>query len=123
MRKNRFPIIQKLSHYVVGFAILMEGISEAEDFAQYWPYVIIFCSIGILIFIFTFYEHRIEQRWIKIHPLIQIMESVVLFLIGILYVHRNKHWLPYVVFLAAVAYLTVGIVGFLKLRKKQKLNI
>ncbi len=70
MRKNKYPILQKLGHYVAGFAILMEGISEAEDFEHFWLYVILFCSIGILIFVFTFYEHKIEKRWIQIPPLI-----------------------------------------------------
>jgi hypothetical protein len=42
-----------LYHYVIGFAITMEGISEAEDFSHTWSYVFLFCFIGMLIFVFT----------------------------------------------------------------------
>jgi peptidoglycan/LPS O-acetylase OafA/YrhL len=118
MQKNISRIAKKFSHYVIGFTILIEGISEAEDFTNNWPYVILFCAIGILIFIFSFYEQRIEQKWVKISPLIQILESIVLFFVGIMYTHHGKQWLPYVVFLAALGSLTAGVVQLVRLSKK-----
>jgi hypothetical protein len=118
MQKRTSHRVKKFSHYVIGFAIFMEGISEAEDFARDWPYVILFCAIGMVIWIFTFYEEKIEQKWVSVPVLINILESVVLFIMGMIYIHEGKHWLPYIIFLAAAASLTAGIIRCIRLSKK-----
>jgi hypothetical protein len=118
MQKNVSHLAQKFSHYVIGFAIFMEGISEAEVFTNDWPFVILFCAIGILIFIFTFYEQKIGRKWVSVPALISILESIVLFFMGMIYIHHGRQWLPYVVFLAAAGSLTAGVVRLVRLLKK-----
>jgi peptidoglycan/LPS O-acetylase OafA/YrhL len=118
MPKSRSTKIVAASHCLVGFAVFMKGTSKTNDLAHNWPLVLLCCSFGVLIFLFALFHRRVEKTWLRVSPLVSLLEAIVAASLGVVSMRHGQHLLPYAWFLASVGAVIAGVVHVAAPQKK-----
>ena len=119
MSRSRSPKAIAFSHYMAALTVFLKGITKADDLAHNWPLVVLFCSFGVLIFLFVLFHHQIERTWFRVSLLVSILESIVFVTVGVYSLRHGQHLLPYAWFLAGVLTGVAAVAQWVALRRKR----
>jgi drug/metabolite transporter (DMT)-like permease len=118
MPRSRSPRAITFSHCAMALAVFLKGIAKAEDLAHNWPLVALCCSCGVLIFLFVLFHHQIEKTWLRVSPLVSVLESIVAVALGVYSLRHGQRMLPYAWFFAAAGAGVAAVVQWVALRRK-----
>ena len=108
--------LQNLTHYLAGLVLLLKGITKLAYYPEHRFYVLAFILAGSIITIGTFFHHALEKRFRYITSFFHLIEAGALFLLGYLYAHEGKQYLPYPIYGAAVMFFMAAILGIIRQR-------
>lgn len=119
-KAKRIELLEKVTHYLTAFVILLKGLDKLETPGKFW-FGAIFLFIALFIGAGTFFHHRME-RWLRYFKAwVYTSEAVVMGSIGYLYMKEGKHMIQYVCFAAAVMFLVALVVYIRKSTKLKKI--
>lgn len=121
-KKNE--IFLTITHALTVLVVLLKGISKVNTPSKSWV-GILFIAIALFLAFGTIYHHRFEKILKHFKGYTFILESIVLALVGYMYVREGKHFIQYFCFfsLPHVYYRTYRIyTGFQKRSFKYFLN-
>ncbi|RDC65144.1 hypothetical protein [Adhaeribacter pallidiroseus] len=109
-------LLQNLTHYLAGLVLLLKGITKLAYYPEHRFYVLAFLLAGCIIVCGTFFHHTLEKRFRYITALFHLIEAGALFLLGYLYAHEGKQYLPYPIYAAAVMFFIAAMLGIIRHR-------
>ncbi|RAW02794.1 hypothetical protein [Pseudochryseolinea flava] len=116
-RTQRLHFLENVSHYLTAFVVIMKGVAKLEN-PDKLAFSIFFIIVGILIALGTLFHHKFEHLIKNFKAYVFLLESIVIALVGYLYLKEGKQGLPYVCFFASLAFLISMVVHFVKGRGK-----
>jgi len=119
MPRQKSPKLIAFTHLMAAVTLFSKGIGKADDLPHNWPYVVLLCSLGILILLFVLYHHRIKRTSLRVPPLVSLAESIALFAVGYYSLRHGQHLLPYAWFLAAAMTAAATVIQLVALRHQK----
>ena len=102
-------------HVTAAVVIFLKGISKVNDMGHNWPFFAALCLIGILLFIFPIFHATIEKISPKAVIGVHFFEAAVMLVLAVSSFIHHQGWVPYTWLVAAVFFLTSGLI---RLRKE-----
>lgn len=118
--KKRAPLLQNLSHYLIGFSILAKGIDKLEHYHHQVAEVIIIFLAGIFIIGGTAFHARFARRIKNFTATFYAAEGLALFIIGWILWEEGSSRLSYFYFFIGLVFLVIGITFFVTKEKKKE---
>jgi hypothetical protein len=104
-------ILEKISHILIGFTLVIKGVDKAEHFNRHpFTVVFLFCA-GAFIILGAFFHQRIEKKIPNFTALFHVAEGISLILVGLALLEGSRR-LPYFFFFAGAVYLAIGAFEF-----------
>jgi phosphoglycerol transferase MdoB-like AlkP superfamily enzyme len=112
---KRAALLESIAHYLTAFVVLLKGIDKLNVPGK-GPFAITLILIALFIFFGTAFHHRFEKAFRHLKGYVALLESIVMSMIGYLYLKDGKMMLQYVCFGASLLFLVAAIVYFSKVR-------
>jgi len=108
---KRKIVAERISHFLMGSAVLLKGVAKAEHFrAHPWLVVFLFAA-GLFILIGAALHRPIERRIPHFTKLFYVAEGLALIAVGLALLEKSAR-IPYFFMFAGFAYLAFGIFEF-----------
>lgn len=108
-QSRRVQRFESIAHYLAAFVIIMKGLDKIETPGKL-GYAIIFLLIGALIILGTIFHHKAEKVLHHFKAYVFIFESIVMSIVGYLYMKEGKQYIQYVCFAAAIMFLVATFI-------------
>lgn len=112
-KAKRARIGETVAHYLTAFVVLLKGFDKISHSGKI-GIGLLFITIGLLIAAGTIFHHKLEHVIKNFKAYVMLLEAIVLFALGYTYLKDDYHYLQYVCFAAALAYLVVSVVLLMK---------
>lgn len=120
IKKKRNPRLERLTHYLFGFLIILKGIDKSEHFSEHPFLCLSLFIIGGFILFANFRHHLFEKHFKDFHVLLFLCEGLVLLGISYYYFSEGRKGLPYAYLVGAVVYFIAAIIRYRKKSKAEK---
>lgn len=107
---------EAISHIATGIVIILKGVDKLEHPEKLWLGIVLIL-IGILISSIGAFHHTVEHYIKNIKPLVFVCESIVMGIVGYIYMHDNKTYIQYACFAASLGFLIAAILNLVKKKK------
>jgi len=108
-----------VSHYLIGFTLVMKGISKLDHFHHHPLSIIAVFAAGAFIMLGTFFHHPLSRRIPNFTALFHIAEGIALTLVGAILLEKGAR-IPYFLFFIGAIYLVIGTIQFLAKAEQQE---
>jgi phosphatidylserine synthase len=112
---KRNEIFLTITHALTVLVVLLKGISKVNTPGKSWI-GLLFIGIALFLAFGTIYYHRFEKILKHFKAYTFCLESIVLALVGYMYVKEGKHFIQYVCFLASIMYI-IALIVYLRRRR------
>jgi hypothetical protein len=102
--------LQFIGHLITGFTITFEGVSELGPSRETGPFAVLILISGLAVLIVTLGHGKRGMKFRHSRTVLYAAESLVSFIIAILYAREGKTAVQYPFFFAAL--LLAGLMGF-----------
>ena len=114
--KRRAQLLENLTHYITAFVIVLKGISKL-DHPEKLGYSLVFILIGLALAAGTLFHHKFEHLIKNFKGYVFLLESIVMGIVGYLYLKEGKHYIQYACFFVSFAYLITLIIYLIKRKR------
>jgi hypothetical protein len=112
-KAKRAHILETFTHYTTAFVVITKGISKFEN-PEKIGYAIFFIVVGLAIAFGTFFHHKFEHLIKNFKAYVLLLESIVMAIVGYLYLKEGYTAIQYVCFAASLMFFIALIVHLKK---------
>ena len=109
--RKRSAAVEQVAHYLIGFTLIMKGISKLDHFHHHPLSIIVIFAAGAFIMLGTFFHHPLSRRIPNFTALFHFAEGIALILVGAILLEKGAR-IPYFLFFVGVIYLVMGTIQF-----------
>jgi hypothetical protein len=113
---KRVTLLETIGHYLTAFVVLLKGFDKLTVPGKA-PFAIALILIGLFIVFGTAFHHRFEKTFKHLKGFVSLLESIVMSMVGYLYLKDGKIMIQYVCFGASLLFLIAAIIYFSKTRE------
>lgn len=119
-KKSKF--LTNLSHYLIGFTILMKGLSKLEHHPDQIIKILFIFFAGIFIILGAAFHQKIENKVKNFTALFHIAEGSALVFIGLIYLEEGSARVSYFLFFIGIVYFAIGLTFFF-VKEEKKIQV
>lgn len=112
-RSKRNHTLETITHYITAFVVLMKGFDKVTIPGKAGIGIFFIC-IALFIAAGTMFHHKFERLLRHFKAYTYVLESVVVGLVGYLFLKEGKHGLAYTYFFASAMFAVALIVYIAK---------
>ena len=116
MNRVRSSRLQKLTHFLTAFTVIMKGVVKMEEAEKSWPTIVFLFAAGAFILVMTLLHERLHHHAKWLEALTYLTEAFVVALVAALYVRSGARGLPYVLMIASAGFV---VAFFMRIVKKE----
>jgi peptidoglycan/LPS O-acetylase OafA/YrhL len=117
----RSKYLTNLSHYLIGFAILVKGYAKLENHPDQISKILFIFFAGIFIIFGAAFHSRIEKKIKNFTALFYIAEGAALISIGFIYMEEGSARVSYFLFFIGIVYFAIGLTFFFVKEERKEL--